>query len=95
MPPYDFRWNGEREEPVPQEDAASLDTNSNRRDADLRSDNFFHVERELLAEAGERDTAIGQYRIALDLEPLRADAAERIRYLTDSRQRALLVAGPT
>lgn len=46
---------------------------------------------EMLAEAGERDAAIEQYRTALDLDPLRADAAERIRYLTDSRQRALLV----
>jgi len=48
---------------------------------------------EMLAEAGERDAAIEQYRMALDLDPLRADAAERIRYLTDSRQRAPLVAG--
>ena len=48
---------------------------------------------EMLAEAGKHDAAIEQYRIALGLDPLRADAAERIRYLTDSRQRALLVGG--
>lgn len=48
---------------------------------------------EMLAEAGERDAALEQYRTALDLDPLRADAAERIRHLTDSRRRALLVAG--
>lgn len=49
---------------------------------------------EMLAEAGEGDAALEQYHRALDLDPLRADAAERIRYLTDSRHRALLVAGP-
>lgn len=48
---------------------------------------------EVLAEAGERDAALQQYRRALELDPLRADAAERIRHLTDSRRRALLVAG--
>jgi tetratricopeptide (TPR) repeat protein len=48
---------------------------------------------EMLAEAGERDAAIEHYRIVLDLDPLRADAAERIRYLTDSRQRALHAGG--
>ena len=48
---------------------------------------------EMLAEAGERDAALASYRMALDLDPLRADAAERIRYLTNSRQRAFLIAG--
>jgi tetratricopeptide (TPR) repeat protein len=48
---------------------------------------------EMLAESGERDAALASYRMALDLDPLRADAAERIRYLTNSRQRAFLIAG--
>ena len=45
---------------------------------------------EMLAEAGQRDAALAQYRSALGRNPLRADAAERIRYLTDARGRALL-----
>lgn len=48
---------------------------------------------EMLAEAGERDAAIEHYRQALEVDPLRSDAAERIRYLTDSRHEALLVDG--
>lgn len=49
---------------------------------------------EMLAEAGEHDAALRQYRTALDLDPLRADAAERVRHLTGSRRRAVHVAGP-
>ncbi|MFW6010723.1 MAG: YceI family protein, partial [Gemmatimonadota bacterium] len=46
---------------------------------------------EMLAEAGEEGAALEQYRAALELDHLRADAAERIRYLTGSRRRAVLV----